>query len=282
MTATVLVQSCLADICSRLRQEQAQFTKFQTNAVMADSVYNPPGQRVAPPGYSEVTDPKELAKLGLLPGNLTPQDSEFRAAVFKNVDGSYVVAFRGSTSAIIDWINNIQQAVGIHSDYYSRAQAIATRLATTPGVKVSYTGHSLGGGLASAAAKASGSDAVTFNAAGLAEDTVPDPKTGGHIDAVYVRGELVSAIQRGPLPKAAASESWPLDPPSGVGAAIRRLLVEAGGGLVGSLSGPIGTIAAAMVARGAYLHKMSNVTQSLADRQHEIVQMAVDNGCGGG
>jgi type VI secretion system secreted protein VgrG len=74
---------------------------------------------------------------------------------------------------------------------------------------VLYTGHSLGGGLASAAAVVTGRSAVTFNAAGLNERTVErflgaaPSMTNENIQAYYVVGDAVSLLQDfTPLPNA--------------------------------------------------------------------------------
>jgi len=97
---------------------------------------------------------------------------------------------------ISDWTNNIAQAAGFDSKYYDKAVSIGRDLESN----VDISGHSLGGGMASAASMASGKSAWTFNAAGLNAGTVE--KYGGsvlgsasNIQAYRVDGELLTTIQ---------------------------------------------------------------------------------------
>jgi len=67
-----------------------------------------------------------------------------------------------------------------------------------------FAGHSLGGGLASAAAYATGTSEITFNAAGLHSNY----RIGAHggVRAHYVRGDWLTTMQRWtPLPNAAGT-----------------------------------------------------------------------------
>jgi hypothetical protein len=160
-----------------------------------------------PAGYRVATD-SDLGKLGLKPSDLTSTQSAFRARVYvKNVgaDAQYVVAFRGSTSNS-DWRSNFQQGLGISSDHYRKALAIGSKLALASNANVTLTGHSLGGGLASATAIAAGRNATTFNSAGLSDATIKQARTihdaagvgtKDNVTAYYVRGEILSAIQDG-------------------------------------------------------------------------------------
>ena len=174
-------------------------------ALLAADVYN--DIPAPPPGYRVATD-ADLARIGLGPQDLSSPQSAFRARVYLK-DGvdtdSYVVSFRGSTDAS-DWKANAQQAIGLPSDQYARALLIGKALARHPDADVTLTGHSLGGGLASAAALASGRDAATFNAAGLSDATIRQAEAirtnagdrpAPRIAAFYVRGEVLSAVQDG-------------------------------------------------------------------------------------
>lgn len=171
-------------------------------AAMAADVYN---DSPAPPAGYRVASGDDLADLGLRAEDLTSPQSSFRARVYvAEGDGgpNYVVSFRGTTDGS-DWKANARQGVGLPSDQYTRALLIAKAIGRHPDAQVTITGHSLGGGLASAAALASGRDAQTFNAAGLSDATIrqagtirgdaPMPK----IAAFYVRGEILSALQDG-------------------------------------------------------------------------------------
>jgi hypothetical protein len=92
-------------------------------------------------------------------------------------EDQYVLAFAG-TDDLQDWIDNVWQGLGIGSNQYNAAMRIAFQLVNnSPGIPTGHliaTGHSLGGGLASAAAVAGSIPADTFNAAGLHPNTLND------------------------------------------------------------------------------------------------------------
>lgn len=95
-----------------------------------------------------------------------------------------------------DWTNNFNQGRGAESAYYQRAVDIGSLLKG----RVDTSGHSLGGGLASAASMTSGKSGWTFNAAGLNSGTVE--KYGGSlvgrediINAYRVKGEVLTRLQ---------------------------------------------------------------------------------------
>lgn len=79
-----------------------------------------------------------------------------------------MVAFRGTEGSLADWWNNIRQGTGAGSSQYSQAVDLAQQVHAATGGNVVFVGHSLGGGLATAAAAATGGRAVIFNAAGYA------------------------------------------------------------------------------------------------------------------
>lgn len=177
----------------------------RTLGLLASDVYN--AQAVPPPGY-RVASAADMRAIGLSASDLTSPNSTFAARVYVNGTGAnaqYVVAFRG-TQGGSDWLTNARQAVGATSDHYTRALAIGEKIALSGNSNVSLTGHSLGGGLASAAAIASGRNAVTFNAAGLSDATIRSATqlrtqagvaNAGNVDAYYVRGEILSTLQDG-------------------------------------------------------------------------------------
>ena len=174
-------------------------------ALLAADVYN---DVASPPAGYRVATENDLGRLGLRPQDLTSSTSAFRARVYvkgANESADYVVAFRGTTSSS-DWQANLRQGVGLSSDHYTRALIIGRALARNPDANVTVTGHSLGGGLASAAAIASGRNASTFNAAGLSDATIGAANRirtaagigrAAEVQAFYVRGEVLSAIQDG-------------------------------------------------------------------------------------
>ena len=115
-----------------------------------------------------------------------------------NTTGEVVVAFRGSDDPT-DWVEDARQFNGDETRSYRRAQNLSDAL-TKQNVDVAYTGHSLGGGLATTAALNSGSEAVVFNAAALHPDTadelgVPLGRANQDVLGIYVEGDFVTVNQ---------------------------------------------------------------------------------------
>jgi hypothetical protein len=122
-------------------------------------------------GYRLLTD-GELNALGINRSTLEDPETGFRAAVYEK-DGQYVVAFAGTDPTQLgDLGADIEQGLGFSSPQYEMARSLGVRLTERLGDDVVFTGHSLGGGLASFAALATGGTAVTFNAAGLHDETI--------------------------------------------------------------------------------------------------------------
>ena len=123
-----------------------------------------------PDGWRKV-DAEELKKLGIDPSELDTANG-MQATIYQNADGKYVLAFRGtepSRQAALDIANDVAGGVAT-SPQVLDAINVSTKLAKAVGREnVDFTGHSLGGELASAAALATGGAAVTFNAAGLSD-----------------------------------------------------------------------------------------------------------------
>jgi Lipase (class 3) len=160
----------------------------------------------SPPPEYRVARAEDLDRLGLTAQDLSSPVSAFRARVYvHNESGDAVVAFRGSATPN-DWRANVRQGAGLPTDLYARALRIGAALARNPDARVTLTGHSLGGGLASAAALASGRTASTFNAAGLSPQTIQRAdqirqsaatSRAAEVSAFHVRGEILTAIQEG-------------------------------------------------------------------------------------
>lgn len=155
---------------------------------------------------------------GQLAAQLRPDGSGFRAEIYlPNAailgDGYRpVLAFKGSSGEVMtsrglrdtgteDFVaNNFPQSVGMETDYYDRAMKLASEL-QAGGLDFELTGHSLAGGMASAAAAVTGNRAITFNAAGLHPQTarrfgeqngLPVYDVSHRITAYQVQGELLS------------------------------------------------------------------------------------------
>lgn len=158
--------------------------------------------------------------------HLSPTQSGFRAEIYipdKRVVGEGakpVLVFKGSTGEIIDpsapggrresggedFLNNGQQGIGMRSDYYDRAMTLAVRLQDRVGNNFEIAGHSLGGGMASAASAVTGARATTFNAAGLHPDTparfakdngLPTFNPQQTVHTYQAAGEVLNDVQNG-------------------------------------------------------------------------------------
>lgn len=134
------------------------------------------------------------------------ENSGFYAQVFRNEDTrEIVVAFRGSESDANDWSTNIEQAVGGIGGQYENLKTQMTALsnyAKADGYQLVATGHSLGGGLATAAASTGLiNKAVVFNPAGVHSNTIK--AVGGedgfrnvqNVTAYSSRADILSNIQ---------------------------------------------------------------------------------------
>jgi len=134
-----------------------------------------------PDGYTRAT-PEDLAALGITQEMLTDENG-FIAEVFMGPDGP-VVAFAGTTSGenpatgvngevIKDDV--IEDAAGgfTQSPQTQQVLAISEAISNSPGGdNVVFTGHSLGGRLATIASLDTGNAAITYNSAGVSQATV--------------------------------------------------------------------------------------------------------------
>jgi hypothetical protein len=169
-------------------------------AHLAQGVYDGEGtDRFAPVGADD------LRALGIDPSRLTGPGG-FQAQVYRDAEGGYVLAFAGTDpTSVSDWATNVQQGTGQLSAQHLQAIGLAQDLESAVGAEhLVLTGHSLGGGLASTAAAATGEPAVTFNAAGVHPNTLVAAAAlgGSHFGVAadqvrnyHVRGELLTTLQ---------------------------------------------------------------------------------------
>jgi len=196
-----------ADALAKLYHDQGM-------SALANDVYHYTQEACSTPpvGWSRASEnPEVLARYGLSPSDLAPADSGFRADLYipdpaiHGPDAVPVLAFKGTdVTSAEDWANNFTQGVGGRTDFYDRAMDLATRVQMTTGGDFEITGHSLGGGMASAASAVTGASATTFNAAGLHEDTARDFLAASGraphdvdtlVTAYHVEGEVLTGIQ---------------------------------------------------------------------------------------
>jgi hypothetical protein len=180
-------------------------------ARLAEHVYAP--ARAVPEGWKNGSEDLDLLKRhGFDPLDFESDGTNFRAQLY-NPDRSVfgdgmkpTVAFKGTEiSSWEDWGNNLSQAMNLDAPYYRRAVNLGEKMKPDT-LPIDITGHSLGGGLCSAASRASGKDCWSFNAAGLHPETVahyggiPQPSV---VHAYHVQGDILTLMQRWtPLPEA--------------------------------------------------------------------------------
>lgn len=178
-------------------------------------------------GWTRLSD-AQLEAADIDPATLNDTSTGFRAAVYQDGKGDYVLAFKG-TSGANDWKADATQALGINTAQYNEAVALATKAKAAFGNNLVLTGHSLGGGLASTASVVTDVPAVTFNAAGVNDATLqrlaPEGNVAGMKQAANdglvrryavqgdaLTGEQQTGFARGLIPSALGHEIQLRDP----------------------------------------------------------------------
>ena len=136
-------------------------------------------------GYEKL-DAVEMDKLGIKGSDLKDPSTGFKADIYKDTNGDYVLVYRGTYSdpdhpendLIHDWSkewtdDNMKQGLGMGSEQYEKSIDIAKKVnRNKPKDKqLTIAGHSLGGGLATAAGAATGSKTYAFCPAGVHPNT---------------------------------------------------------------------------------------------------------------
>jgi len=129
-------------------------------------------------------------------------DNGFDAILlYSAAEDRYVLSFRGTDNVGDDWDTNIAQGQGEPARQYDLALALAMDITTVlPSEDISYTGHSLGGGLATFAAIATHREATVFNSAALHHATaqragliVEYAIASQSVDVVYTASDPITA-----------------------------------------------------------------------------------------
>lgn len=191
-----------------------------------DPDHQPP---TSPPTGYLLPSSEELVKLKFKTDELAPGDSSFRAQIYKvdpevgPMPPEYIMAFRGTVTKE-DWLEtNGPQGLGRETKSYNRAMELARKMARTE-LFVEFTGHSLGGGLASAAAVITDRRAFTQNSAGLHANTtarqgkvLDREKAKSLVNAYRIddaeKDEMLSSINKLPLMPDAVGTVRSLDAP---------------------------------------------------------------------
>ena len=241
-------------------------------AGIAEAVY----LRQDAPGWQRMGD-GELAAAGIDPGLQYRNGME--AGIYTDGHGHYVVAYAGNNTGGVEDVGTvIAQAAGFQPHQYDNAVALAHQAENAfGGANVVYTGHSLGGGLASLAAAATGSSAVTFNGQGVHDNVLRqhglDPVVARHrADQGQMRhysidGDYATGVQR-QIPV--------LDMlPNQLGTHIQ---FSNPAGLAGVLDAhPIGPVKAAVEQRADYRHEFTDPVERVLQEVYSAVTSVVAN-----
>jgi hypothetical protein len=130
------------------------------------------------------------------------ENNGFKSNLYERTSSDGVTEYAYVTAgtdlkSVKDWENNFSQLTG-ESDQYKQSVTNATAIANQlKSSELTFTGHSLGGGLAAANALATGKDAITFNAAALTPATKESNGLNqkAFIFNVVVKGEILNSLQ---------------------------------------------------------------------------------------
>ena len=145
----------------------------------------------------------DLEVLGFNTNLLDNPKTGFSAEVYHNaVTDEMVLAYEGTKiDSVEDWKANFGQGVGLPMEQYQQAEQAADEFDETfAEYNRAITGHSLGGGLAAYGSLATGINAVTFNAAGLHENSLERvgmtrEQAQELVTAYNVGGDILNMVQ---------------------------------------------------------------------------------------
>ena len=137
-------------------------------------------------GYEKLNE-EEMGKMNIKDSDLKDPSTGFKADIYKDKNGDYVLVYRGTYSdpdhpendLVHDWSkewtdDNMKQGLGMGSEQYNKSIKLAEKVkqgSEKQGKQMTIAGHSLGGGLATAAGAATGSKTYAFCPAGVHPNT---------------------------------------------------------------------------------------------------------------
>jgi RHS repeat-associated protein len=144
------------------------------------------------PDYVHKLSDDELNNLGIDPDIFNTSSNMGSGLYYDEQSGKYILAYKGTQDSSLvnfltkgtnpfapdhnglqDWENDVGQSLGMDSQQYKDAELLARTVNDTVGTQnLMITGHSLGGGLASAAGTVTGAQTMTFDAAGLHDNSI--------------------------------------------------------------------------------------------------------------
>jgi RHS repeat-associated protein len=168
-------------------------------ALMSNHVYADPANPVTLEGGWEVA-PRSDAPAGFV---FEDKESGFKSQLYRRQlgDGTfeYNYAYAGTEEIFDDGNADASQAVGNSRQYdlaYNNSIKLSQHLKSK---ELTFTGHSLGGGLATISALATQRNAITFNPAQLSVATINkyhlNPHEGYRVNNYIVAGEILNASQ---------------------------------------------------------------------------------------
>ena len=140
-------------------------TQFEIDcALMAGLSYQSTRDKInwfpAPSGWQEFSH---------VPNSTYQTTQSFEASAFQNTTTGKIVISYAGTAQLTDWIANVALGLGFNADQLNQAALYYLQVkASNPGATISFTGHSLGGGLAALMGVMFDEQAVTFNQAPFA------------------------------------------------------------------------------------------------------------------
>lgn len=171
-------------------------------------------KRLVPTADGKSLESDNGGKLAIDPKTLHDEKTGLTSGIYTDGKGHYVVAFAGTvTNESGDIKADVEQGAGMSNAQYNQAIALAKNVNQLAGPgNVAFTGHSLGGGLAATASAATGAPAVTFNAAGVSNETLrsvgfanPNDaraafETNGQIRSYSVDGDVLTTADENGIP----------------------------------------------------------------------------------
>ena len=145
----------------------------------------------------------EVNARGWVEGEVFENDTPgYSARIYRNAArNEMIMSYRGTNmTSPADWFNNMAQAIpgfgdGCGSDRARLDAGIASDIAQQENMTLHFVGHSLGGGLATAAALQTSEQATTFNAAGLNAWVAATSQDANFITNYRIRGDILSTMQ---------------------------------------------------------------------------------------
>lgn len=199
------------------RDDWIKTRKVMTDALISKDVYFGESiPEILPKGINRMDDPA-LAAANIGYSNAQFQnEAGFFGALYENTNTTsgaptYVFGNRGTESSeagLRDWLTNFTQAFGFREQQFAQTVDVGRNLYERLEGNLSFTGHSLCGGLAAAQAMAvPRGTAITFNAEGVSDGTIRryelnTSDVDQRISAFYVNGEVLSRLQDSPISSA--------------------------------------------------------------------------------